>query len=68
MIRVGWDRQIKKFSYIAFWTDEKVDNIEYGVVTDFTKITPILVPYELIGIYSTTLYNPYKGEGVIETL
>ena len=69
LIKVGWDKVLKKFVFLEFKTSDPTESVKIGYSTGRNTITtPILVPYQLVGIYSSTLYNPYKGEGVLETL
>ena len=68
MIKVGWDKIIEKFTYLELRTVNSSQSIVFGHINSDTRITPIVVDYELVGIYSSALYNPYKGKGELETL
>ena len=66
MIRFGWDRVFKRFTYLDIHTDRR--NIEHGIIVPTTNIKPIVVSYNFVGFKSTTLYDPYKNERILEKI
>ena len=58
---------MNKFTYLKFETENQ-EIIKFGYKTYDTRVTPVVVSYQLVGLYTSSLFSPVAGNSGLETL
>lgn len=66
-IKVGWDRVLKRFTYLKMQTSWNPGNI-YGQLTPSADVSTVAIDYNLVGFKTTSLFDPLSNQGFLATI